>query len=71
MKLTALKLNGEPLPGSAYELTDDALTIHNPPKEAFEVLDTCLLPVIPCSPTHECCCGRQSVHSIIPRALAG
>ena len=37
MKLTALKLNGETLPGSAYELTDDTLTIHSPPKSDFEI----------------------------------
>ena len=37
MKLTALKLDGETLPGSAYELTDDTLTIHSPPKSDFEL----------------------------------
>ena len=38
MKLTALTLNGQPLSDTAFELKDETLTIHSPPREAFEVL---------------------------------
>ncbi len=37
IKLTALKLNGQPVPDNAYDLTDDSLTILKPPEEPFEV----------------------------------
>ena len=57
MKLIALKLNGAPLPSADFELTDDTLTIHSPPKEAFEVLNACLAPLF------ACCCAPPPVYA--------